>query len=34
MLKLLHDADDDAKAVAIPQVFSENNRAKNVVVCI
>ena len=22
-------ADDDAKAIAIPQVFSENSRAKN-----
>ena len=28
--KFLHDTDpDDAKAIAIPQVFSENSRAKN-----
>ena len=33
MSKILHDDDnhdDDFKAIAIPQVFSENRRAKNV----
>ena len=34
MSKFLHDAtnddDDDAKATAIPRVFSENNRANKV----
>ena len=33
MLKFLHDDydnNDDAKAIAIPQVFSENSQAKNV----
>ena len=29
MSKFLHDA--DTKAISIPQVFSENNQAKNVV---
>ena len=33
MSKFLHDADDDAeedaKAIAIPQVFYENSRAKS-----
>ena len=32
MLKLLYDhddADDDAKAIAIPRVFSENSQTKN-----
>ena len=29
MLKFLHDADDDAKAVAILRVFSKNSRATN-----
>ena len=41
MSKFLHDhnnnADaykvDEAKAIAIPWVFSENNRAKNLTVC-
>ena len=28
MSKFLHD-DDDAKAIAIPLVFSENSRVKN-----
>ena len=28
--QFLHDHNDDAKAVAIPQAFSENSRAKNV----
>ena len=33
MSKVLHgdDDNDDAKAVAIPQVFSENSRAKNII---
>ena len=34
MSKFLHedynDEDDDAKSIAIPLVFSENSRAKNV----
>ena len=30
MSKLLHDADDDSKAIAIPRVFSENSRDENV----
>ena len=29
MSKFLHDADDDAKAIAMPQVFSENSRGNN-----
>ena len=35
-VKVFHDSDDDddnandAKAIAIPQIFSENNQAKNV----
>ena len=29
MLKLLHNAEDDAKAIAIPWAFSKNSRAKN-----
>ena len=29
MSKFLHDADDNAKAIAIPQVFSKNCQAKN-----
>ena len=28
MSKVLHD-EDNAKAIAIPQIFSENSRAKN-----
>ena len=30
MSKFLHHADNDAKAIAIPCVFSENSGAKNV----
>ena len=29
MSKFLHDADDEAKAMALTQVFSKNSRAKN-----
>ena len=29
MSEFLHDDDDDAKAIAIPWVFSKNSRAKN-----
>ena len=28
--RFLHDDNDDTKAIAIPQVFSENRRAKNI----
>ena len=37
MSKLLHhdndDANDDAKAIAVPLVFSENSQAKNHRIC-
>ena len=32
--RFLHNNNTDAKAIAIPWVFSENTRAKNVGICI
>ena len=32
MSKFLHHDDDDNQAIAIPQVFSENSRAKNITI--